>query len=40
MRATLILVGNRLYQVSVFGPKDMTNAKAASDFLASFAVNE
>lgn len=40
MRATLVLVGNRLYQVSVFGPKDMTNAKAASDFLASFEVKE
>ena len=40
MRAILVLSGNRMYQVCVFGPKDMTNAKVASDFLASFEVTE
>jgi hypothetical protein len=40
MRATLVLVGNRLYQVCVFGPKEMTTAKAADDFLASFQLAE
>lgn len=38
IRAVLVLVGNRLYQVIIFGPKEMTTAKEANDFLASFQI--
>lgn len=38
IRATLVLVENRLYQVLIFGPKEMTTAKEANDFLSSFQI--
>jgi len=41
MRGTLVLVGNRLYQVYVYGPKDfVTGSSEAKDFLESFAIME
>jgi len=38
MRATLVLVGNRLYQVCVFGPNEFVTGKDADDFMKSFAL--
>jgi hypothetical protein len=40
LRGTIVLVGNRLYQVYVFGAKDFTMSKDADDFLASFAITD
>jgi len=40
IRTTLVLVGNRLYQVCVFGPKDFMTSKEADDFLASFTLTQ
>jgi len=38
MRVTLVLAGNRLYQVFVVGPKDVVEGKEADDFIKSFVV--
>jgi hypothetical protein len=40
LRGKLVLVGNRLYQVYVYGAKDFTTGKEADDFLASFAITD
>jgi hypothetical protein len=40
MRCLLILVGDRMYQVSVYGPKDFIAGKDADAFLASFALTQ
>ena len=40
LRGTLVLVGNRLYQVYVYGPKDFLASKEADAFLASFEIVE
>ncbi len=40
MRGTIILVGNRMYQVCVYGPKEFIASKEADAFLASFAINQ
>lgn len=40
LRGTLVLVGTRLYQVYVYGPKDFVTGKDANDFLASFSVKD
>ncbi len=40
LRGTIVLAGERLYQVYTFGSKEFTSSKEASDFLASFAVTE
>ena len=40
LRGTIVLSGDRLYQVYTFGTKDFTASKEATDFLASFAVTE
>lgn len=38
LRGTIVLVGSRLYQVYVFGPKDFVTGKEADGFLTSFAI--
>ena len=38
MRGTIVLVGTRLYQVYVFGPKDFITTPEADAFLASFEI--
>jgi hypothetical protein len=40
MRAKLILVGNRLYQVCVYGTKEFVATPEADAFLGSFALKE
>ncbi|MBN9122020.1 MAG: hypothetical protein J0I06_23240 [Planctomycetes bacterium] len=40
LRGQIVLVGNRLYQVYVFGPKDFVTGKEADDFLASFKITD
>lgn len=40
LRGSIILVGNRLYQVYVYGAKEFTTSKEADDFLASFAITD
>jgi hypothetical protein len=40
LRGKLVLAGNRLYQVYVYGPKDFLDSKAADDFLASFQITD
>lgn len=40
LRGTIVLVGNRLYQVYVFGQKDFTTSKEADAFLMSFAITD
>lgn len=40
LRGKLVLAGNRLYQVYVYGPKDFLDGKDASDFLSSFQITE
>ena len=38
VRVTLILAGDRLYQVFVHGPKEFATGKAADTFLESFEI--
>jgi hypothetical protein len=38
MRATIVLVGPRLYQVCVFGPNEFVTGKDADDFIKSFEI--
>lgn len=40
INGTIILSGNRLYQVYAFGPKDFVTGKDADEFLKSFAITE
>src|SRR5436190_24205425 len=40
LKGKIVLVGNRLYQVYAFGPKDFVSAKEADEFLASFAITD
>jgi hypothetical protein len=40
LRGTVVLVGTRLYQVYVFGPKDFITSKEADAFLASFTITD
>jgi hypothetical protein len=40
VRATIVLVGNRLYQVCVYGQKDFITSKEADAFFASFSITE
>lgn len=39
-RGLLVLVGNRLYQVCVYGPKEFVEGKDADAFLASFEITQ
>jgi hypothetical protein len=40
LKGKIVLVGNRLYQVYAFGPKDFVTSKEADAFLASFAITD
>jgi hypothetical protein len=40
MKARLILIGNRMYQVCVYGSKDFVASKDAEAFLASFSITQ
>jgi len=40
LRLTLILADNRLYQVFVFGPKDLPKAKEAEKFFDTFEITK
>jgi hypothetical protein len=40
LRLTLILADNRLYQVFVFGPKDLPNGKEAEKFFETFEITK
>jgi hypothetical protein len=40
LRLTLILADNRLYQVFVFGPKDLPKGKEADKFFESFEITK
>lgn len=40
LRATLILADKRLYQVVVYGTKDVVGGKAADAFIASFEITK
>jgi hypothetical protein len=40
IRGTVVLAGNRLYQVYVLGSKEFTTSKEADAFLASFAITD
>jgi hypothetical protein len=40
MHTILVLVGTRMYQVSVYGTKDFVASKEADAFLASFAITQ
>jgi hypothetical protein len=40
LRGMMVLVGNRLYQVYVYGPKDFLDSKEAEAFLSSFQITE
>ena len=40
LRVTIILAGNRLYQVFVAGPKDLVAGKEADEFLKSFELTK
>jgi hypothetical protein len=40
LRLTLILADNRLYQVFVFGPKDLPNGKEADKFFETFEITK
>jgi hypothetical protein len=40
LKGKIVLVGNRLYQVYAFGPKEFVTGKEADDFLASFAITD
>ena len=40
LRITLVLAGNRLYQVFVAGPKELVNGKEADDFIKSFEITK
>jgi hypothetical protein len=40
LRGTIVLAGNRLYQVYVFGPKDFVDGMVAKDFIASFTITD
>jgi hypothetical protein len=40
LRITIILAENRLYQVFVVGPKDLTTGKEADEFLKSFEITK
>lgn len=39
LRVTIILAGNRLYQVFVVGPKELITGKEADEFFKSFEIN-
>lgn len=39
-RGRLVLVGNRLYQVCVYGPKEFVEGKDADAFLGSFEITQ
>jgi hypothetical protein len=40
LRGIAVLVGSRMYQVYVYGPKEFVSDKAADAFLASFTIND
>jgi hypothetical protein len=40
LRGRMVLAGNRLYQVYVYGPKDFLDSKEAEEFLSSFQITE
>lgn len=40
LRGKMVLAGNRLYQVYVYGPKELLESKEADTFLSSFQITE
>ena len=40
LKGKIVLVGNRLYQVYAFGPKEFVSGKETDEFLASFAITD